>query len=208
MRAGFEPIIAILGMLALFGLAGSPYMVLMPAFAKNVLHGGAYAYGFLMSSGGLGAIGATLFLASRRNTRGLIKVIPASMGIFGMVVAAFALSHTLLLCVLLIFFAGFSMMILIASSNTIIQTVVEEDKRGRMMSLYAMSLMGVMPFGSLLAGSVAGSIGVRNTLIAGAALCVAGAAVFAGRLPRLARMLKPELSSPLTTPLSKETPGS
>ncbi len=205
---GFEPIIAILGMLAVFGLAGSPYMVLMPAFAKNVLHGGAYAYGFLMSSGGLGAIGATLFLASRRNTRGLIKVIPASMGIFGMVVAAFALSHTLLLCVLLIFFAGFSMMILIASSNTIIQTVVEEDKRGRMMSLYAMSLMGVMPFGSLLAGSVAGSIGVRNTLIAGAALCVAGAAVFAGRLPRLARMLKPELSSPLTTPLSKETPGS
>jgi MFS family permease len=190
----FEPLLAILLMLAVFGLAGSPYMVLLPAFAKNVLHGGAYAYGFLMSSSGLGAICGTLYLASRRSARGLIKAIPAAMAVFGTAVAAFSLCHTLLPCLLFIFLGGFSMMIQIASSNTIIQTVVEEDKRGRIMSLYAMSLMGVMPFASLLAGSAAEKIGVRNTLLAGAALCILGAAYFAGRLPRLGKMLLPVFS--------------
>ncbi|MDR3568950.1 MAG: MFS transporter [Syntrophobacteraceae bacterium] len=190
----FEPILAILAMLAVFGLAGSPYIVLLPAVAKNVLHGGAYAYGFLMSSSGLGAIAGTIYLASRRSAKGLIKAIPAAMGIFGTAIAAFAFSHTFVPCVLFMFLAGFSMMIQIASSNTIIQTVVEEDKRGRIMGLYAMSLMGVMPFGSLLAGSIAGKIGVESTLLGSAALCIVGAAVFAGRLPRLGHMLQPMFS--------------
>ncbi|MDR3554035.1 MAG: MFS transporter [Syntrophobacteraceae bacterium] len=190
----FEPIMAILVMLSVFALAGSPYMVLMPAFAKNVLHGNANTYGFLMSSSGLGAIAGTIYLASRKNSRGLIKAIPLAAGVFGAAMAAFALSHSAVLCLLFLFLAGFSMMTQIASSNTIIQTVVDEDKRGRVMSLYAMSLMGVMPFGSLLAGSVAGKIGVRPTLLAGAAICVAGAAVFAGRLPRLGNMLHPVFS--------------
>ena len=198
---GFEPILAILVMLAVFGLAGSPYSVLMPAFAKNVLHGGAYAYGVLMSSSGLGAIGGTMYLASRRDAQGLIKAIPAALGLFGATLAAFALAQNFTLCVIFIFFAGFSMMIQIASSNTIIQTVVEEDKRGRVMSLYAMSLMGVMPFGSLLAGSVAEKIGVQNTLLAGAAICVAGAAVFAGRLPRLGHILQPLFSGTKSGPV-------
>ncbi len=188
---GFEPIIAILAMLSLFALAGSPYIVLMPAFAKNVLGGNASTYGLLMSSSGLGAVAGTIYLASRRNAHGLIKVIPVSVGLFGAAIAAFALSHTFSICMFFLFLAGFSMMIQIASSNTIIQTVVDEDKRGRIMSLYAMSLMGVMPFGSLLAGSLAGALGVRNTLLAGALICFAGAAVFARRLSRLGRILQP-----------------
>ncbi len=191
---GFEPITAILVMLSVVALAGSPYIVLMPAFAKDVLHGNANTYGFLMSSSGLGAIAGTIYLASRKNAKGLIKAIPVSAGIFGAAIAAFALSHTSMLCVLFVFFAGFSMMTEIASSNTIIQTVVDEDKRGRVMSLYAMSLMGVMPFGSFLAGSVAGKMGVQSTLLAGAAICVAGAAVFACRLPRLGHILQPVFS--------------
>lgn len=190
----FEPIIAVLAMLAVFALAGAPYMVLMPAFAKDILHGNANTYGLLMSSSGLGAIAGTLYLASRRNAHGLIKVIPMAVGIFALALAAFALSHTFTLCALFVFFTGFSMMTHVASSNTIIQTVVDEDKRGRVMSLYAMSFMGVMPFGSLLAGSLAAKIGVQDTLIAGAALCVLGAAVFSSRLPRLGRILQPVFS--------------
>ena len=187
----FEPIIALLAMLAVFALAGAPYMVLMPAFAKDILHGDANTYGLLMSSSGLGAIAGTLYLASRRNAHGLIKLIPIAVGTFALALAAFAFSHTFTLCALFIFFTGFSMMTHVASSNTIIQTIVDEDKRGRVMSLYAMSFMGVMPFGSLLAGSLAAKIGVEDTLLAGACFCVLGAAVFSSRLPRLGRILKP-----------------
>ncbi len=190
----FEPIIAILALLSVFALAGAPYLMLMPAYAKDVLHGSANTYGLLMSSSGLGAIAGTLYLASRKNAHGLIKVIPVAVGACGLALAAFALSHTFTLCAFFVFLAGFSMMTHVASSNTIIQTVVDEDKRGRVMSLYAMSFMGVMPFGSLLAGSIAGKIGVQNTLLAGASICVAGAAVFAARLPRLGCILQPIFS--------------
>lgn len=190
----FKPILGLLALLAVFALAGAPYMVIMPAFAKDILHGDANTYGLLMSFSGVGAIGGTLYLASRRNARGLIKVIPVAVGFFALGLAAFALSHTFMLSSLFVFFTGFSMMTHIASSNTIIQTVVDEDKRGRVMSLYAMSFMGVMPFGSLLAGSLAAKIGVRDTLLAGACLCALGAVVFSLRLPGLARMLLPHFS--------------
>lgn len=187
----FKPIFAILVMLSVFALAGSPYTVLMPAFVKSVLRGNASTYGLLMSSSGLGAIGATIYLASRKNAQGLIKAIPAAMGLFGAAMAAFSFSRASSTCAFFIFFAGFSMMIQIASSNTIIQTVVDEDKRGRVMSLYAMSLMGVMPFGGLLAGSVAGKISVHYTLLAGAVICMVAALVFSSKLSRLTKLLQP-----------------
>ncbi|MGC8493636.1 MAG: MFS transporter [Syntrophobacteraceae bacterium] len=190
----FKPILGLLAMLAVFALAGAPYMVVMPAFAKDILHGDANTYGLLMSFSGMGAIGGTLYLASRRNAHGLIKLIPLAVGVFALSLCAFAFSHTFTLCALFVFFTGFSMMTHIASSNTIIQTVVDEDKRGRVMSLYAMSFMGVMPFGSLLAGSLAATIGVRDTLVAGACLCALGAVVFSLRLPGLSRMLLPHFS--------------
>src|SRR5208337_323716 len=190
----FKPIIAILALLSVFSIAGAPYMVLMPAFAKDVLHGGAHTFGFLMSAAGIGALSATMYLASRKNAHGLIKVIPAAAGAFGFAIAAFAFSRSFTFCVFFLFMAGFSMMTQIASSNTIIQTIVDEDKRGRIMSLYAMSFMGVMPFGSLVAGSIAGKIGVQNTLLLGAACCIGGALIFASKLSMLCKQLRPVLA--------------
>jgi MFS family permease len=187
----FKPIIAILALLSLFSIAGAPYLVLMPAFAKDVLHGGAHTFGFLMSAAGIGALSATMYLASRENARGLIKIIPAAAAACGLGIAFFALSTNFALSIVCLFMAGFAMMTHIASSNTIIQTIVDEDKRGRIMSLYAMSFMGVMPFGSILAGSVADSIGVRYTLLLGAACCIGGALIFASKLPVLCKLLRP-----------------
>ncbi|MHC1729111.1 MAG: MFS transporter [Syntrophobacteraceae bacterium] len=187
----FKPIMAILCLLSLFSLAGTPFFVLLPAYAKDVLQGDAQTFGFLMSAAGFGALVSTIYLASRRSIHGLVKLIPAAMGAFGAGVAAFALSRNLTISLLCVFLAGFGMLAQIASSNTIIQTVVDEDKRGRTMSLFAMSFMGVMPFGSLLAGSAAETIGVRNTLLLGAAFCIAGALIFAARLPMLTELLRP-----------------
>ncbi|MGA2400473.1 MAG: MFS transporter [Syntrophobacteraceae bacterium] len=191
----FKPIIAILALLSIFAVAGAPYLVLMPAFAKDVLHGGAHTYGFLMSAAGIGALSATMYLASRENAHGLIKVIPAAAAACGLGLVFFALSRNFALSIICLFMAGFAMMTHIASSNTIIQTIVDEDKRGRIMSLYAMSFMGVMPFGSILAGSVADRIGVQFTLLLGAACCIIGAAFFAVKLPGLCELLRPALAN-------------
>lgn len=189
--AGFKPILAILALLSLFSIAGSPFMVLMPAFAKDILHGNANTFGFLMSAAGIGALSATMYLASRDSANGLIKLIPVASGTFGIGIAAFALSRSFSVAMVFLFVAGFSMMCQIASSNTIIQTIVDEDKRGRVMSLYAMAFLGTMPFGSLLAGSVAHTLGVPDTLLLGAACCITGAAIFALKLPMLSEMLQP-----------------
>ncbi len=187
----FKPIIAILALLSVFSIAGAPYFVLMPAFAKDVLHGGAHTYGFLMSAAGIGALSSTMYLASRKNAHGLIKIIPAAAAGCGLGIALFALSTNFALSIICLFLAGFCMMTQIASSNTIIQTIVDEDKRGRVMSLYAMSFMGIMPFGSILAGSIANRIGVQFTVLLGAACCIAGALIFALKLPRLCELLRP-----------------
>ncbi len=190
----FKPILAILALLSVFSIAGAPFMVLLPAFAKDVLHGGAHTFGFLMSAAGVGALSATMYLASRRNARGLIKLIPIAAAAFGLGIASFALSDNFVFSIICLFLAGFAMMTQIASSNTIIQTIVDEDKRGRIMGLYAMSFMGVMPFGSLLAGSIASRIGVQSTLLLGAVCCITGASIFAAKLPVLCKLLKPVLA--------------
>jgi MFS family permease len=187
----FKPIIAILALLSLFSIAGAPYLVLLPAFTKDHLHGEAHTFGFLMSAVGIGALSATMYLASRKNAHGLIKVIPAAAALCGLGIAFFALSRNFAFSIVCLFMAGFGMMTQIASSNTIIQTIVDEDKRGRIMSLYAMSFMGVMPFGSILAGSVADRIGVQMTLLLGAASCITGALIFTLKLPHLCRLLGP-----------------
>jgi MFS family permease len=187
----FKPIMAILSLLAVFSLAGSPYVVLMPVYAKDILHGGAHTFGFLMSAAGIGALASTMYLASRKSVLGLGMVIPIAAGVCGVGIAAFAISRSFTLSLVFLFLAGFGMMTQIASSNTIVQTIVDEDKRGRIMSLYAMSLMGMMPFGSLLAGTVAGRIGVQNTLLLGAAFCIIGASIFAGKLRQLRELVRP-----------------
>ncbi len=187
----FRPIIAILLLLTVYSIAGAPYIVLMPAFAKDVLHGEAHTFGFLMSAAGVGAVSATIFLASRKSAQGLIKAIPIAAAACGLGIAAFAVSRNFTLSIIFLYITGFCMMIQIASSNTIIQTIVDEDKRGRVMGLFAMFFLGMVPFGSLLAGSIAGKIGVQNTLLLGAVCCIIGAMVFALKLPMLVGILRP-----------------
>lgn len=183
--AGFPPIRAILMLLALVSLMGASYSVLLPIYAKEILHGEAHTFGFLVSSAGLGAFVSAITLASRKGVLGLGKVVPLASGLFGVSLAALSLSHTTWLSMLFLFFAGMGVMAHLASSNTIIQTIVDDDKRGRVMSLFIMSFVGMTPFGSLLAGALASRIGATATTMIGGISCMAGALIFAGKLPGL-----------------------
>ena len=176
---GSQPIRSILLLLALTSFMGVPYAVLMPAFARDILHGGPHTLGFLMSATGAGALLGAVYLASRRSIIGLGKIIPITAGIFGMGLIGFSLSRILWLSLLLMFIAGFGVMVQVASSNTLLQTIVDDKMRGRVMSFFAVSFMGMAPFGSLLAGSLAGMMGVANTLMLGGICCVMGATVYA-----------------------------
>jgi len=190
----FKPILSILLLLAVFSLAAGPYIVLMPVYAKDILHGEAHTFGFLMSATGIGALCSTIYLASRKNVHGLVRKIPLATATCGLAITAVALSRNFTFSMICLFFMGFGMLTQIASSNTIIQTIVDEDKRGRVMSLFAVALMGMMPFGSLLAGAVAEKIGVPDTLLMGAGVCFLGAVAFAVKLPRLTELLRPVLA--------------
>ena len=188
---GFPPIWSVLFFLGWISMVGMAITILMPVFAKNILHGGPQTYGFLMAAIGVGAVIGAIFLASRRTVLGLGKIIVIAAGIFGMALISFSLSHALWLSLFLLFFTGFGMMVQMASSNTILQTLVDEDKRGRMMSLYVMAFMGMAPFGSLAGGSLASRIGASNTLIIGGASCILGSFLFARKLPFIRKMVRP-----------------
>jgi MFS family permease len=188
---GFAPIRAILLLLALVSFMGMPYTVLMPVFAKEILHGGSHTFGFLMGASGIGALSGALYLASRKSILGLGKIIPLSAAIFGCGLIAFSLSRLFLLSLALMLVAGLGMIMQMASSNTIIQTIVDDDKRGRVMSFYMMAFIGAAPFGSLLAGGLASVIGAPNTLLIGGVLCILGAVAFAHKLPDLRKLVRP-----------------
>lgn len=189
--AAFGPIRSILLLLALVSLMGMPYSVLAPVFAKEVLHGGAHTYGFLMTAAGSGAMIGTLFLASRPSVRGLGRVIVMATICFACGIATFALSSTFILSLAALSVAGFGGMTLVASCNTVLQTVLDEDKRGRVMSLFTVAFLGVAPFGSLGAGTMSGIIGPRVTLLLGSAGCLVGAAIFAHYLPQIRAQARP-----------------
>jgi MFS family permease len=189
--ARFAPIRAILLLLSLISLMGMPYTVLMPVFAKDVLHGGAHTFGFLMSASGVGALTGTIYLASRRTVLGLGKLIIVTCALFGAGIAGFALSKTQYLSLLFLFISGFGAIVMVASSNTILQTIVEEDKRGRIMSFFTMAFMGMTPFGSLFAGALAGKIGAPVTVQIGGVVCMAGSLLFALALPALRKEVRP-----------------
>jgi len=188
---GFAPIKAVILLLALISLMGMPYTVLMPVFAKEIFHGGSHTFGFLMGASGLGALSGALYLASRKSVVGLERLIPMASALFGSGLIAFSFSRYLPLSLFLLVFTGLGMMMQMASSNSIIQTIVDDDKRGRVMSFYTMALMGTAPFGSLLAGSLAKWIGAPNTLIIGGASCVIGAIAFTRNLPKLKSQIRP-----------------
>lgn len=187
----FPPIRYILMTIALVSFLGMPYAVLMPVFAKEVLHGGPHTFGFLMTATGIGSFTGALYLAWRKSVVGLGRVIAFAPGVFGAGVAVFALSQAMWLSFIVLIIAGFGMMMIIAASNTILQTIVDDDKRGRIMSLYTMSFMGIAPFGSLLAGALAVRIGASFTVLAGGLSCIAGSVIFASRLPTFRKYVRP-----------------
>jgi MFS family permease len=189
--ARFAPIRNVLLLLALVSLVGMPYTVLMPVFADDVLHGGPNTLGMLMAASGVGALVGALFLAARKSVLGLGTLIPLTAAAFGVGLIAFSFSGVLWLSLALMVVTGLGFMVQMAASNTVLQTIVDEDKRGRVMSFYTMAFMGTAPFGSLLAGSVADRIGAPHTLMFGGIGCIAGALWFALSLPALRRDVRP-----------------
>jgi MFS family permease len=187
----FIPIRSLLLLLSLVSLMGVPYTTLMPIFAKDILHGNSRTLGFLMGCSGIGALIGAIFLASRRSILGLGKVIIAASSIFGIGLITFSLSHFPLLSFGLMLVTGFGMMVQMASTNTVLQTIVDEDKRGRVMSFYAVALRGIAPIGALLAGFMASTLGAANTLLIGGTSCIAGSLLFAGKLTLLRQMVRP-----------------
>ena len=196
-REGFNyvskslPIRHILLLLSIVSITGASYVVLMPVFARDVIGGGPKTLGFLLSSAGIGALGATLYLASRKTVRGLSGMIALSASIFALSLVAFSFSKSLAVSMAVLAITGFGVMAHMAASNTILQTIVDDDKRGRVMSFYTMAFIGTAPIGSLLAGVLASRIGASNTLVVCAVLCLAASAVFAKRLPSIRKAIRP-----------------
>jgi MFS family permease len=187
----FLPMRSIILFLGWMSLVGTANTTLMPVFAKDILRGDSQTYGFLMAAIGVGAILGAIFLASRRSVLGLGRIIAIASGIFGIGLISFSLSHTLWLSIFLLLLTGFGMMVHMASSNTILQTMVDDDKRGRVMSLYVMAFMGMAPFGSLAGGSLADRIGAPTTLIIGGASCIVGSLLFIKKLPSIRTVGRP-----------------
>ena len=188
---GFIPIRYIILLLALVSLMGMPYTVLMPVFAKSILHGGSHTFGFLMGATGIGALMGAVYMASRKNAAGLEKFIPWFAVIFGLGLILFSLSTNFILSLFLLLITGFGMLMQMTSSNTILQTIVDDDKRGRVMSFYTMAFMGTAPFGSLLAGALASKVGAPNTLLIGGTACILGALLFFRKLPEIQKNIRP-----------------
>jgi MFS family permease len=188
---GFAPVRAVLLLIALTGLMGIPYVVLMPIFASQVLQGNSHTFGFLMAAAGVGALAGALFLASRKSVRGLGRIIPSMAAAFGVGLILFSLSRTLWLSLALLFVVGLGMMVETASSNTILQTIVDDDKRGRVMSFYTTAFLGMTPFGSLLAGQMASRIGAPLTIMVDGIFILMGAVLFARKLPHIRKMVRP-----------------
>lgn len=187
----FIPIRIILLLFALLSLMGMPFVVLMPVFAAQVLHGGPHTLGFLMAALGVGALISALSLVVRKSVRGLLKMIPIAAAVFGIGLVSFGLSNWQWLSLLLMLVTGFGMMQGMTASNTIIQTLVPEDKRGRVMSYYTIAFVGMAPFGSLLAGGLAHAIGAPRTVMASGVACIVGAAWFWSRMKAIRKEMRP-----------------
>ena len=179
---GNRPIRHILALLSCLSLLGLSYVVMLPVFAREILRGGPKTLGFLMGSTGIGALCGSFLLAARKGTNGLEKAIPASAGLFSAAVIGFAFSPVPATSYLLVALAGFGMISTLASCNTMLQTLVDNTYRGRVMSLYTMALVGIAPFGSLLSGWLTSEMGVRFSLAVGGACCLAAATWFWKRL--------------------------
>lgn len=189
--SGFRPIRSIILLLALVSLVGIPYSVLLPIFAATTFHGGPHTLGFLMTASGFGALVGALWLATRRSVVGLGRIITIASASFGAGLIGFSLAPVLSMAIPCLVVAGFGFIVQMAASNTIIQTIVDDEKRGRVMSFYMMAFLGTAPFGSLMAGWMSSRIGAPHTLLAGGVCCLAGAAWFATELPAIRMAVRP-----------------
>lgn len=189
--AHFAPARDSLLLVALIGTMGMPYTVLMPAIASQILHGGPHTLGYLMTASGVGALAGAFYLASRRSVLGLGRAIVIASFTFGASLIAFSFSRALWLSLLLLPFVGGGMMVEMASTNTILQTIVDDSMRGRVMAFYTMAFLGTAPLGSLLAGFAADHIGPMRTILVGGASCILGALAFGIRLPTLRARVRP-----------------
>lgn len=187
----FGPIRAILLLVILVSLTGASYMVLMPIFAAQVFHGGAHMLGYLMAVPGIGALSAGLYLASRKSVLGAGRRIAAGAMLFGLGLIGLGQARWMPLVYASLALAGFGMILQLALSNTVIQTLVEHEKRGRVMSLYTVAFLGMAPFGSMLAGTIAQHLGAPLAVTLGGLVCMAGGLAFAAYLPVLRRDARP-----------------
>ncbi len=188
----FLPLRTILILFALVSLMGYPYSVLLPIFAGDVLHGGPHTLGWLTSASGVGALISALSLAMRRSVTGLSRMLPIAAGTLGVALILFGLSGHEWLSIVLMVFVGFGLLQSASAANTIIQSLVHDDKRARVMGYYTMAFFGAAPFGSLLAGVLAHRIGAPYTVLVSGACCVAGAVWFAFERPKVEAFLEPK----------------
>ncbi|MEH2168705.1 MAG: MFS transporter [Nostoc sp.] len=187
----FPPIRSILLLSALVSLMGLQNTVLVPVIAEQVLKGGAESLGFLMAASGVGALTGGIYLATRQTILGIGKLIALAPAILGTGLIALSLSRFLPLSLFTMLFVGLGTILQIAASNTFLQTIVEDDKRGRLMSLYTMSFLGMIPVGNLLGGFLASHIGAPNTLMIDGIACILGSIIFSRQLPALRKIMRP-----------------
>jgi MFS family permease len=188
---GFAPIRSILALLAAVSLFGTPNTVLLPIFAGDVLGGDAHTYGFLVGSIGVGALGGAVYMASRRSVLGLGRVIVLAVALFSCSLIALSLCRRPWLAIPVLAATGFGMMVHMAACNTVVQTLVDPAKRGRVMSFYTVAFMGMAPIGSLMLGASASRIGAPWTACLSGVVCLGAAAVFARTLPALQAQVRP-----------------
>jgi MFS family permease len=185
------PIRSILLLFSVLSLMGWPFMVLMPVFAAQVLHGGPHTFGFMMGAVGVGSLASALSLVVRKSVRGLLKMIPIAAAVFGAGLISFGLSRSLWLSLPIMLVTGFGMMQGLTTSNTILQTLVDEKMRGRVMSYYTMAFVGMAPFGSLLAGALAHAMGAPRTVIISGIACIVGSVWFWSRMTEIRTEMRP-----------------
>lgn len=186
----FVPIRYLLILVATTSFFGLPFQVFMPVYAKDILGGGAELLGFLTGSMGAGALVGAFYLASRKTLCGIPRLILLAAAVFSVGLMGFAFSTVTILSLVLIFFIGFGMIVEFASTNTLLQTIVDEDKRGRVVSLYGMSFLGITPLGSLLLGSLSHEWGVNVVLFVSGIFCLLAVVLYARRVPIITHVVR------------------
>lgn len=186
----FVPIRYLLILVATTSFFGLPFQVFMPVYAKDILGGGAELLGFLTGSMGAGALVGAFYLASRKTLCGIPRLILLAAAVFSVGLMGFAFSTVTILSLVLIFFIGFGMIVEFASTNTLLQTIVDEDKRGRVVSLYGMSFLGITPLGSLLLGSLSHQWGVNVVLFVSGIFCLLAVVLYARRVPIITHVVR------------------